>query len=47
MATAPTFTPAEIAAGQQFFSSNPTPEQIYGRASEIGLSPEQVAGLYQ
>ena len=47
MATAPTFTPAEVAAGQQFFSSNPTPEQIYGRASEIGLSPEQVAGLYQ
>ena len=47
MATAPTFTPAEVAAGQQFFSSSPTPEQIYGRASEIGLSPEQVAGLYQ
>jgi hypothetical protein len=47
MATAPTFTPAEVAAGQQFFSSNPTPEQIYGRASEIGLSPEQTAGLYQ
>ena len=47
MATAPTFTPAEVAAGQQFFSSNPTPEQIYSRASEIGLSPEQTAGLYQ
>ena len=47
MATAPTFTPAEIAIGQQFFSSNPTGAQIYEKASEIGLSPEQVAGLYQ
>lgn len=47
MATAPTFTPAEIAAGQEFFSSNPTGAQIYGRANEIGMSPEQVAGLYQ
>lgn len=47
MATAPTFTPAEIAAGQQFFATNPTGAQIYGKASEIGLSPEQVAGLYQ
>ena len=47
MATAPTFTPAEIAIGQQFFSSNPTGAQIYDKASEIGLSPEQTAGLYQ
>ena len=47
MATAPTFTPAEVAMGQEFFASNPTANQIYGRASEIGFSPEQVAGLYQ
>ena len=47
MATAPTFTPAEVAIGQQFFSSNPTGAQIYEKASEIGLSPEQTAGLYQ
>lgn len=47
MATAPTFTPSEVAVAQQFFASNPTGAQIYEKASEIGLSPEQVAGLYQ
>ena len=47
MATAPTFTPAEVAIGKEFFSANPTGDQMFEAASKFGLSGPQMASLYQ
>ena len=41
-----TFSSAELQAAREFFATNPTPDQIYARAEQLKLSPQQIASLY-